>query len=107
MAPRLLLRTYEVFPDAWVDSFPGLAVEVLEWFAGQGGVLVGVDTASLDPMHSTTMDAHRAAAAYGLAILENLRLDEVAEGAYELIALPLPLSGLDASPVRAVLRADA
>jgi arylformamidase len=106
-APRLLLRTYDRFPDSWLDSFPGVAPEVLEWFADQHGVLVGVDTASLDPMRSTAMAAHRAAAAYGIAILENLRLDEVAEGSYELIALPLPLVGLDASPVRAVLRTDA
>ena len=107
MAPRLLLRTYDVCPEVWVDSFPGLDPEVLHWFTGQGGVLVGVDTASLDPMRSTTMDAHRAAAGYGIAILENLRLDQVTEGAYELIALPLRLVGLDASPVRAVLRTDA
>ena len=32
-------------------------------------------------------------------------LDEVAEGDYELIALPLKLVEADASPVRAVLRA--
>ena len=31
-------------------------------------------------------------------------LDGVPEGVYELIALPLRLAGLDASPVRAVLR---
>ena len=105
--PRLLLRTYDMYPDVWVDSFPGLAPEVLEWFAGEGGVLVGVDIASLDPMDSTTMDAHRVAARHRIAILENLRLDRVAEGRFELIALPLPLVGLDASPVRAVLRADA
>jgi arylformamidase len=31
-------------------------------------------------------------------------LDDVDEGHYELIALPLKLAGADASPVRAVLR---
>jgi kynurenine formamidase len=41
----------------------------------------------------------------GLRVLENLVLDEVAEGDYELIALPLKLVEADASPVRAVLRA--
>jgi arylformamidase len=39
-----------------------------------------------------------------MAILEGLLLDEVAEGDFELIALPLRIAGLDASPVRAVLR---
>ena len=103
-AERLLVRTYAAFPTRWDDGFPGLAPDLLDWLADQGGVLVGTDCASLDPMRSTTMDAHHTAARRGLAILENLRLDEVPEGRYELIALPLRLVGLDASPVRAVLR---
>jgi hypothetical protein len=37
-------------------------------------------------------------------VLENLVLDDVPEGDYELIALPLKLTTADASPVRAVLR---
>jgi arylformamidase len=37
-------------------------------------------------------------------MLEGLVLDGVAEGEYELIALPLRIKGGDASPVRAVLR---
>jgi arylformamidase len=40
----------------------------------------------------------------GLRVLENLVLDDVPEGDYELIALPLKLVSADASPVRAVLR---
>jgi arylformamidase len=37
-------------------------------------------------------------------VLENLCLDAVPEGDYELIALPLKWMHCDASPVRAVLR---
>jgi arylformamidase len=104
VAPRLLIRTYASFPTKWRDDFPGLDPEVLAWLDGQGGVLVGTDCASLDPMRSTAMAAHHAAADHGIAILENLYLDAVPEGRYELVALPLRLVGLDASPVRAVLR---
>jgi arylformamidase len=39
-----------------------------------------------------------------LRVLENLVLDDVPEGDYELIALPLKLMTADASPVRAILR---
>jgi arylformamidase len=42
--------------------------------------------------------------AHGLRVLENLVLDDVDEGDYELIALPLKLTHACASPVRAVLR---
>ena len=40
----------------------------------------------------------------GLRVLEYMVLDEVPEGDYELIALPLKLVSADASTVRAVLR---
>ena len=43
--------------------------------------------------------------AHDIRVLENLVLDEVPEGDYELIALPLKWVHADASPVRAVLRA--
>ena len=66
--------------------------------------LVGLDTPSLDPEQSTAMLAHKAVMKAGMAILESVVLDEVAEGDYELIALPLKMAGSDASPVRAILR---
>lgn len=102
---RVLLRTYERAPvSAWDSRFPAVAPETVTALADAGVRLIGVDTASLDPEDSKTMDAHTVVAARGLAILEGLVLDLVPPGLYELIALPLRLSGADASPVRAVLR---
>ena len=66
--------------------------------------LVGIDTASIDPADSKTLDSHQVIRRLGLRVLENLVLDDVPEGDYELIALPLKLVSADASPVRAVLR---
>ena len=59
---------------------------------------------SIDPATSKTLDSHQAIRRLGLRVLENLVLDDVPEGDYELIALPLRLTTADASPVRAVLR---
>ena len=53
---------------------------------------------------SKTLDAHHAVRANRMAILEGVVLDDVPAGDYELIALPLKLAGMDASPVRAILR---
>jgi arylformamidase len=66
--------------------------------------LIGVDTPSVDPFESKELPAHHTFFKLDMAILEGLVLDGVAEGCYELIALPLPLVGFDASPVRAILR---
>ena len=64
----------------------------------------GLDTPSVDEFHSKTLDSHHALRHRGIANLELLDLGGVPPGDYELIALPLKLAGLDASPVRAVLR---
>ncbi|WP_421848080.1 arylformamidase [Novosphingobium sp.] len=104
-APRVLLRTYRRFPHAaWDSTFRAVSAAVIERLAALGVVLIGTDAASLDPETSKTMDAHHAVRAADMRILEGLVLDAVRPGIYELIALPLPLVGADASPVRAVLR---
>ncbi|GAA4641865.1 arylformamidase [Pontixanthobacter gangjinensis] len=102
---RVLFRTYESFPhDMWDENFTAIEPETIAWLAAQGVKLVGIDTPSLDPQDSKTMDAHKAVLAADMRILEGLVLDDVPPGLYELIALPLPIAGADASPVRAILR---
>ncbi len=66
--------------------------------------LVGIDTASIDPAASKELPSHQVIRRRDLRVLENLVLDDVPEGDYELIALPLKWVSADASPVRAVLR---
>ena len=76
----------------------------LERLADRGVRLVGIDTASIDPADSKALSAHQVLRQRDLRVLENLVLQDVPEGDYELIALPLKLTSADASPVRAVLR---
>lgn len=101
---RVLVRTYEKAPTSWDPDLAAYAPETVAQLADRGVQLIGIDTASIDPATSKTLDSHMVIRARGLRVLENLVLDEVAEGDYELIALPLKLTEADASPVRAVLR---
>jgi arylformamidase len=102
---RVLVRTYERAPvDRWDPQLAALAPDTIERLADAGVRLVGIDTASIDPAESKTLDSHQVIRRRGLRVLENLVLDEVPEGDYELIALPLKWVTADASPVRAVLR---
>lgn len=106
LPPRVLVRTYAQAPvDRWDPQLAAFAPETIERLADAGVQLVGIDTASIDPAASKTLDSHQVVRRRGLRVLENLVLDEVPEGDYELIALPLKLMTADASPVRAVLRA--
>jgi arylformamidase len=103
---RVLVRTYERAPrDRFDDALAAYAPETVERLADLGVALIGIDTASIDPAASKTLASHQVIRRRGLRVLENLVLDDVPEGDYELIALPLKLTTADASPVRAVLRA--
>ncbi|WP_088281601.1 arylformamidase [Ideonella sp. A 288] len=101
---RVLVRTYAVTPSAFDDALAGYSPDTVERLADAGVQLIGIDTASIDPAASKTLDSHQVIRRRGLRVLENLVLDQVPEGDYELIALPLKWMTADASPVRAVLR---
>jgi arylformamidase len=106
LPPRVLVRTYRRAPvDRWDGALAAYAPATIERLAALGVKLVGIDTASIDPADSKALDSHQVIRRLGLRVLENLVLDEVPEGDYELIALPLKLVSADASPVRAILRA--
>jgi arylformamidase len=105
LPPRVLVRTYLRMPIAtWDAALAAYAPQTIERLADLGVTLVGIDTASIDPADSKPLDSHQVIRRRGLRVLENLVLDDVPEGDYELIALPLKLTTADASPVRAVLR---
>jgi arylformamidase len=91
-------------PDTWTTDFASLSPELVAELAATGVRLVGIDTPSVDPFASKDLPAHAACVAHDVRVLEGIVLDEVPDGRYELIALPLRLVGFDASPVRAVLR---
>lgn len=102
---RVLVRTYAHMPvDRWDPDLAAFDPVLVERLAGLGVRLIGIDSASIDPADSKGLDSHQVIRRLGLRVLENLVLDDVPEGDYELIALPLKLMTADASPVRAVLR---
>lgn len=102
---RLLIATGS-YPDParFNEDFAGLAPDLVDHLHATGVKLVGIDTPSVDVFSSTNLEAHQRFLANDMAILEGLTLCDVPDGTYELIALPLKLSGFDASPVRAILR---
>lgn len=104
LPPRVLVRTRAKALTEWSGEFSAFAPETIAWLASCGVTLVGLDTPSVDPADSKTLDSHMQLLKHDLRVLENLVLDDVDAGDYELIALPLKLTQACASPVRAVLR---
>jgi arylformamidase len=102
---RLLLRTGRTigsgeFPMSW----PSLSAACTRALTAGGLRLLGVDTPSVDARESKDLSTHRALFEGGAFNIENLDLRAVDAGWYELVAPPLRLVGVDAAPLRALLR---
>ncbi len=101
---RVLFRTRTIVRyDVFEDDYAWLSPELVRYLGQNGTLLVGLDTPSVDPVDSKTLDTHHALLEAKMAWLENLDLTQAPENCYLLIALPLKLTELEASPVRAVL----
>lgn len=103
---RLLIHSHvsDLDDDQWPEQFPYLSVELIDWLAEKGVVLIGLDSPSVDALTSTDLPCHHALYRHTIVNLETLLLRGVPDGVYELIALPLKLDRVCGSPVRAILR---
>jgi kynurenine formamidase len=84
--------------------FPGLDAAAALWLAEQRGIdAVGIDTASIDPGHSTRFEAHRALAARDVPIFENVaRLEQLPATGFRVVALPMKIGGGSGGPLRVI-----
>lgn len=102
---RVLFRTsLPNQPQRFPDDMPVLDPSIAPFLAHKGVTLLGVDLPSVDPVNSKILHTHHALYQHNIHILENIMLDQVESGDYELIALPLAIHGADGSPVRAIIR---
>lgn len=81
----------------------GLSSELCSRLVEEGVKLVGTSAASVDPEPTEDYPAHEVLLSSGIYLLENLNLEGVPGGRYELHAAPLRWSETEASPVRAYL----
>ncbi len=102
--PRVLFKTGTFpAPEVWVDSFSSVAPETVRALSKKGVFLIGIDTPSVDPSDSKTLDGHHSFYNHDICNLEGVTLDKVSDGHYMLSCFPLKIEGAEASPVRAIL----
>ncbi|MBX9939964.1 MAG: cyclase family protein [Candidatus Obscuribacterales bacterium] len=103
---RVLFKTLtKVAPEKFEDSYAYIGTETAKYLAQEKTKLVGLDTPSVDHINAKVLATHHILEQAGMVWLENLDLSQVDEGIYQLIALPLKMEELEASPLRAVLLA--
>jgi arylformamidase len=95
-------NTHEGFREDYTYIDPDAARRLVEL----GIKLVGIDYLSVEQYKSGSFATHLALLSKGVVILEGLDLREVPGGMYELICLPLKISGGsgDGAPARVILR---
>jgi arylformamidase len=101
---RLLLRTGRTVADGtFPGGWPALTPAAAAWLVQGGLRLLGVDAPSVDPKEATDLAVHHALFDGGAFLIENLQLEQVPLGAWQLTAYPVLVAGADAAPLRAVL----
>lgn len=98
----ILFKTRNSYEDILEKEFVYLDKTGAEYLAGLNIKGVGTDALGIErsqPEHETHLQLMRK----GIHILEGLRLKDIKEGEYLLIALPLNIPEAEAAPVRAIL----
>jgi arylformamidase len=98
----VLFKTRNSFEPILEDEYIYLDQSGAKYLAELRVKGVGIDALGIErnqPGHET----HLALMEVGAHILEGLRLAEIMEDDYELVALPLHIVGTEAAPVRAIL----
>ncbi|WP_291728288.1 cyclase family protein [Bernardetia sp.] len=106
---RLLLKTTnselwkkEPYPKFQTD-FVALTKEAAKWVVSRNIRLVGIDYLSIQ-LYDDGPETHQILLSQEIVIIETLNLNQVEQGKYELICLPLKIKGAEASPARVILK---
>lgn len=98
----ILLKTANSLCEHFEPDFVYLTASGAQHLARIGVRAVGIDALGIErdaPGHP----AHKALLNLGIPIIEGLRLGHVESGTYGFAAFPVKISGVEASPARAVL----
>ncbi len=98
----VFLKTKNSYEDHFNFDFIYLAQDGAKYLAELGIRGVGIDTLGIERSqegHPT----HKTLFANGIIIIEGLRLKEIEQGDYFMVAAPLKLVGTDGSPARVLL----
>lgn len=98
----VLLKTRNSLEDILEEDFVFVGSEAAKRFVELGVEGVGLDALGVE-RDQADHGTHHALLGAGIIIIEGLRLGEVAEGEYLMIAAPLKVAGVEAAPARVIL----
>ncbi|WP_323703855.1 cyclase family protein [Mammaliicoccus sp. Dog046] len=100
----IMIKTQErANPERFPEEVPALTEDAINYLASIDIKVFGIDVPSVDKIASTTLDNHHTFQKCDIINIENLLLEDVSEGYYDFIGLPLKVVGADGCPIRAVI----
>lgn len=87
------------FPKTYVS----LSLEAADFLVEKEIELVGTDFLGIEKKGSPGHPVHKKLLSHNIVIVEGLNLENVMEGEYEMICLPLNVLGVDGAPARVIL----
>lgn len=102
-APKILLKTKNSFDpmEKYNPLHVALSAEAAEYLRDLKIQLIGYDYQSFE--RDGKNDIHRIFMEKNIIALDNLRLKDTEEKTYDLVCLPIKVTGIDAAPSRAIL----
>jgi arylformamidase len=105
---RVLFKTrnsdfWDENPLRFHEEFTALSADAAELLLRADIRLVGIDYFSIDLFEEKMLPVHQLLYAKNIVGIENLDLREINAGTYNLMALPIKISGGDGAPARALL----
>jgi arylformamidase len=100
---RILLKTSFSGKNIFAEGYPSLGLDAARYIVSCGVKCIGIDSPSIESFQCDG-SVHRHLLNNNCIIIELLDLSGVPEGVYEMVALPLRLTGLDGAPARVILK---
>ncbi len=98
----ILLKTKNSYTDSFDNNFIYLKKSGAKYLADKKIKGVGIDALGIE-RGQKNHDTHTILMNQKIIIIEGLRLKDILEGFYQMVALPLKIEGTDGAPARIIL----
>lgn len=102
---RVLFKTKnskKLLKTEFDQDFVALSLDAAKFLRSRGVRLIGIDYLSIESFTSTG-NVHKELLSNNITVLESLDLNNIKEGEYNLICLPLKIYECDGAPARVIL----
>ncbi len=88
----------------FMKKFVHLSTEAATFLVERGVQTIGIDYLSIGGYNGNVIEVHNTILKAGIWVIEGINLYKILPGNYELICLPIKISGADGAPSRALIR---